>query len=100
MPATGSSVAPHADLRAGCARSAAATPPARPREPTRISPPQVADEGPAPAERTSVDEEIVRFMEITLSGMAQVQDGLRGVFAIQKRRRAVQKRKMTVGGDK
>ena len=47
--------------------------------------------------RTSVDEEIVRFMEITLNGMAQVQDGLRGVFAIQKRRRAVQKRKMAVG---
>jgi len=41
-----------------------------------------------------VDEEIVRFMEITLNGMAQVQDGLRGVFAIQKRRRTVQKRKM------
>ena len=47
--------------------------------------------------RTSVDEEIVRFMEITLNGMTQVQDGLRGVFAIQKRRRAVQKRKMVVG---
>jgi len=46
------------------------------------------------APRTSVDEEIVRFMEITLNGMAQVQDGLRGVFAIQKRRRTVQKRKM------
>ena len=46
--------------------------------------------------RTSVDEEIVRFMEITLNGMAQVQDGLRGVFAIQKRRRTVQKRKMAV----
>jgi hypothetical protein len=49
------------------------------------------------APRTSADEEIVRFMEITLNGMAQVQDGLRGVFAIQKRRRAVQKRKMAVG---
>ena len=97
MPATSSSVAPHADLRAGCTRSAAATPPAAPREPARISPPQVVDEGPAPAERMSVDEEIVRFMEITLSGMAQVQDGLRGVFAIQKRRRAVQKRGMAVG---
>jgi hypothetical protein len=45
----------------------------------------------------SVDDEIVRFMEIALSGMAQVQDGLRGVFAIQKRRRAVQKRKTTIG---
>ena len=51
----------------------------------------------ANAPRASVDEEIVRFMEITLNGMAQVQDGLRGVFAIQKRRRTVQKRKMTVG---
>lgn len=98
MPATSSSVAPHADLRAGCAQSAAVTPPTAPREPTRNSPPlQVADEGPAPAERMSVDEEIVHFMEITLSGMAQVQDGLRGVFAIQKRRRTVQKRKMAVG---
>jgi hypothetical protein len=55
--------------------------------------PRMADGAP----RTSVDEEIVRFMEITLNGMAQVQDGLRGVFAIQKRRRAVQKRKMAVG---
>jgi hypothetical protein len=55
----------------------------------------VADGAP----RTSVDEEIVRFMEITLNGMAQVQDGLRGVFAIQKRRRAVQKRKMVVGNE-
>jgi hypothetical protein len=55
--------------------------------------PKMADGVP----RTSVDEEIVRFMEITLNGMAQVQDGLRGVFAIQKRRRAVQKRKMAVG---
>ena len=55
--------------------------------------PKMADGAP----RTSVDEEIVRFMEITLNGMAQVQDGLRGVFAIQKRRRAVQKRKMGVG---
>jgi len=42
-----------------------------------------------------MDDEIVRYMEITLSGMAQVQDGLRGVLAIQKRRR-VQKRKMAV----
>jgi hypothetical protein len=55
--------------------------------------PKMADGTP----RTSVDEEIVRFMEITLNGMTQVQDGLRGVFAIQKRRRAVQKRRMAVG---
>ena len=99
VPATSSSVAPHADLRAGSARSAAATPPAVPREPTQISSPQVADEGPTPTERMSVDEEIVRFMEITLNGMAQVQDGLRGVFAIQKRRRAVQKRGMAMGDE-
>ena len=52
---------------------------------------------PKMADGAPVDEEIVRFMEITLNGMAQVQDGLRGVFAIQKRRRAVQKRKMAVG---
>jgi len=56
-----------------------------------------ASEGAALAERMSVDDEVVRFMEIALSGMAQVQDGLRGVFAIQKRRRAVQKRKTTIG---
>lgn len=60
----------------------------------RPPPPPIMTDG---APRTSVDEEIVRFMEITLNGMAQVQDGLRGVFAIQKRRRAVQKRKMGVG---
>jgi hypothetical protein len=54
----------------------------------------MVDGGPP---RTTVDEEIVRFMEITLNGMAQVQDGLRGVFAIQGRRRAVQKRKMAMG---
>jgi hypothetical protein len=95
-----SGVSSHTGLQEGCAPSAAATPPAPPYELTTTSPPQVTDEGPAPADRMSVDEEIVRFMEITLTGMAQVQDGLRGVFAIQKRRRAVQKRKMAVGGDK
>lgn len=89
----------HMDLRVGCAPSAATTPPA-PHEPTTTCPSQVADEGSAPTDRMSVDEEIVRFMEITLTGMAQVQDGLRGVFAIQKRRRAVQKRKIVVAGDK
>lgn len=96
--ATSSGVSPHVDLQAGCARSAAATLPVPPNEPTSISPSQVAaSEGAALAERMSVDDEVVRFMEIALSGMAQVQDGLRGVFAIQKRRRAVQKRKTTIG---
>lgn len=84
----------------GCAPSAATAPPAPPHEPTTASPSQVADEGSVPTDRMSVDEEIVRFMEITLTGMAEVQDGLRGVFAIQKRRRAVQKRKFAVAGDK
>jgi hypothetical protein len=93
-------VSPHMDLRVGCAPSAATTPFVSPREPTTTCPLQVADEGSAPTDRMSVDEEIVRFMEITLTGMAQVQDGLRGVFAIQKRRRAVQKRKIVVAGDK
>ena len=88
------------DLRTGCQQIGAASPPsAQPfEERTSIPPPppspQMADEGPP---RTSIDEEIVRYMEITLNGMAQVQDGLRGVFAIQGRRRAVQKRKMAVG---
>jgi hypothetical protein len=87
------------DLRTGCQQiGAASSPSASPEERMSNSPPppspQMVDEGPP---RRSVDEEIVRYMEITLNGMAQVQDGLRGVFAIQGRRRAVQKRKMTVG---
>ncbi len=87
------------DPRTGCQRDGSASLlSAAPQEGTSISPPspssQMADGGPP---RTSVDEEIVRFMEITLNGMAQVQDGLRGVFAMQKRRRVVQKRKMAVG---
>jgi hypothetical protein len=100
MQAPMSGVSPHImDLRVGCAPSAATTPPAPPHEPTTTCPSQSTDEGSAPTDRMSVDEEIVRFMEITLTGMAQVQDGLRGVFAIQKRRRAVQKRKVVVAGD-
>ena len=88
------------DPRTGCQQNGAASPLSAPplEERTSIPPPpaspQMADEGPP---RTSIDEEIVRYMEITLNGMAQVQDGLRGVFAIQGRRRAVQKRKMAVG---
>jgi hypothetical protein len=88
------------DPRTGCQQiGAASSLSASPvEERTSNSPPspspQMVDEGPP---RRSVDEEIVRYMEITLNGMAQVQDGLRGVFAIQGRRRAVQKRKMGVG---
>jgi len=82
------------DPRTGCQQNGTASPRSAPlRGRTSIYPPppslQMVDGG---SPRTSVDEEIVRFMEITLNGMAQVQDGLRGVFAIQKRRRAVQKR--------
>jgi hypothetical protein len=87
------------DPRTGRQRDGTASPlSAAPQEGTSISSPspssQMADRGPP---WTSVDEEIVRFMEITLNGVAQVQDGLRGVFAMQKRRRVVQKRKMAVG---
>lgn len=87
------------DPRTGCQENHGNASPlsAPPQERTSICrpppSPKVADGEP----RTSVDEEIVRFMEITLNGMAQVQDGLRGVFAIQKRRRVVRKRKMAVG---
>jgi hypothetical protein len=82
------------DPRTGCQQNPLSTPPQGRTSICRPPPsPNVADRAP----RTSVDEEIVRFMEITLNGMAQVQDGLRGVFAIQKRRRTVQKRKMAVG---
>jgi hypothetical protein len=98
-PAAGSGVSQVVDPRGGCRQSGATSLPAPPDESTRMCPPQVVSEEPSPAEQMAVDDEIVRFMEITLNGMAQVQDGLRGVFAIQKRRRAVQKRK-TVAGDK
>jgi hypothetical protein len=88
------------DPQTGCqqTRSRNASPlsiPSQGRTSVCRPPPSPKMAGGAP--RTSADEEIVRFMEITLNGMAQVQDGLRGVFAIQKRRRAVQKRKMAVG---
>lgn len=79
------------DPRTGRQQSGAASPPLVPSREERRSIP------PSPKSTHVVDEEIVRFMEITLDGMAQVQDGLRGVFAIQGRRRAVQKRKMAVG---
>lgn len=85
------------DPRAGCLQSRGASLPGPPDGPMCISPPQVAEEGAPQAELMSVDDDMVRFMEMTLNGMAQVQDGFRGVFAIQKRRRAVQKRKMAVG---
>ncbi len=82
------------DPRPGCQQNPLSTPTQGRTSIFRPPPsPKVADVAP----QTSVDEEIVRFMEITLNGMAQVQDGLRGVFAIQKRRRTVQKRKMAVG---
>lgn len=85
------------DPRTGCHHIGKTSPPSTPLDGRMSSyrPPPSPKMANAP--RTSVDEEIVRFMEITLNGMAQVQDGLRGVFAIQKRRRTVQKRKMTLG---
>jgi len=95
---TGRGVSPRVGLRVGRPQTDAALPPPLPpqsHETTHIPLRQVTDDGPPPGEQTSVDDEIVRYMEIALSGMAQVQDGLRGVLAVQKRRR-VQKRKVTV----
>jgi hypothetical protein len=97
---SGASLEEDVDLPTGCQHIGAASPSSVQHfeERTSIPPPppspQMTDKGPS---RTSIDEEIVRYMEITLNGMAQVQDGLRGVFAIQGRRRAVQKRKMAMG---
>ncbi|KAH9954539.1 hypothetical protein BC827DRAFT_1386764 [Russula dissimulans] len=87
-PTTGRGVSPRVDLLVGRPQTDTALLPLLP-------PRQAIDDGPPPGVQTSVgeDDDIVRYMEITLSGMAQVQDGLRGVLAIQKRRR-VQKRKI------
>jgi hypothetical protein len=83
------------DPQTGCQQNGNASPLSIPPQGrTSICRPPPSQKMADGAPRTSVDEEIVRFMEITLNGMAQVQDGLRGVFAIQKRRRAVQKGKM------
>ncbi|KAI0259441.1 hypothetical protein BC834DRAFT_630359 [Gloeopeniophorella convolvens] len=59
-------------------------------------PPAAEVPSPHAENRVSEEEELARFMELALSGMAQVQEGLRGVFAIQKRKRASQKRKVVI----
>ncbi|KAI9461877.1 hypothetical protein F5148DRAFT_1214572 [Russula earlei] len=98
MPAIVRGVSPNVDLRMGHSQKGSSFPPALvspSHESMHISPRQVVDDGSpsSPEEQMSVDDQIVRFMEIALNGMAQVQDGLRGVFAIQKRRRVVQKKR-------
>jgi hypothetical protein len=98
LKAGGSLEGDNVDPRTGCQQNGNASPlSTRSQGRTSIGRPPPSPKMADGAPRTSVDEDIVRFMEITLNGMAQVQDGLRGVFAIQKRRRAVQKRKMVVG---
>ena len=37
------------------------------------------------------DEELARFMQITLDGMARAQEGLRGVFALTRKRLVVKR---------
>lgn len=51
----------------------------------RILPRDMADED-------QEEEELARFVQMTLDGMAHVQEGLRGVFALQRRKSGVAKR--------
>jgi hypothetical protein len=39
------------------------------------------------------DEELTRFVQMTLDGMARVQEGLRGVFTLQRRKSGAAKRR-------
>jgi hypothetical protein len=39
------------------------------------------------------DEELARFVQMTLDGMARVQEGLRGVFTLQRRKSGAAKRR-------
>ncbi|KAI9508989.1 hypothetical protein F5148DRAFT_1191320 [Russula earlei] len=51
----------------------------------RALPPDVAEED-------AEEEELARFVQMTLDGMARVQEGLRGVFTLQRRKSGVAKR--------
>jgi hypothetical protein len=46
----------------------------------------------ASAEEDEEEEELARFVQMTLDGMARVQEGLRGVFTMQRRRSSLAKR--------
>jgi hypothetical protein len=39
------------------------------------------------------DEELARFVQMTLDGMARVQEGLRGVFSLQRRKSRAARRR-------
>jgi len=43
-------------------------------------------------EEDEEEEELARFVQMTLDGMARVQEGLRGVFTLQRRRSGVARR--------
>jgi len=45
-----------------------------------------------PADEDEEEEELTRFVQMTLDGMARVQEGLRGVFTLQRRKSGVTKR--------
>jgi len=45
-----------------------------------------------PADEDEEEEELARFVQMTLDGMARVQEGLRGVFTLQRRKSGVAKR--------
>lgn len=46
-------------------------------------------------EEDEEEEELTRFVQMTLDGMARVQEGLRGVFTLQRRRSGVARRSST-----
>jgi hypothetical protein len=46
-------------------------------------------------EEDEEEEELTRFVQMTLDGMARVQEGLRGVFMLQRRRSGVARRSST-----
>ena len=46
-------------------------------------------------EEDEEEEELTRFVQMTLDGMARVQEGLRGVFTLQRRRSGVARRGST-----
>jgi hypothetical protein len=55
--------------------------------------PAAEREGVAPSsEGGSTDEELTRFMQITLDSMARAQEGLRGVLVLIRNKRLVVKR--------
>lgn len=46
-------------------------------------------------EEDEEEEELTRFVQMTLDGMARVQEGLRGVFTLQRRRSGAARRSST-----